>query len=219
MKTNSEIYQLYLVTDRELMSTKTLEEAVEKAIDGGCTMVQLREKNLSSRDFYNTAKALKEFLQTRGVPLIINDRVDIALAVDADGVHIGQSDLPLHEARKILGNERIIGVTAPTLPLAAQTVEQAVLAEKRGADYLGVGAVFGTTTKKDAKKNTIEILSEIAHTVKIPVVAIGGINADNVGILTGSGISGVAVVSGIISQKNITEASHKIFNILKAKVL
>ena len=201
MKTNSEIYQLYLVTDRELMSTKTLEEAVEKAIDGGCTMVQLREKNLSSRDFYNTAKALKEFLQTRGV-----------LAVDADGVHIGQSDLPLHEARKILGNERIIGVTAPTLPLAIE-------AEKNGADYLGVGAVFGTTTKKDAKKNTIEILSEIAHTVKIPVVAIGGINADNVGILTGSGISGVAVVSGIISQKNITEASHKIFNILKAKVL
>ena len=173
MKTNSEIYQLYLVTDRELMSTKTLEEAVEKAIDGGCTMVQLREKNLSSRDFYNTAKALKEFLQTRGVPLIINDRVDIALAVDADGVHIGQSDLPLHEARKILGNERIIGVTAPTLPLALE-------AENNGADYLGVGAVFGTTTKKDAKKNTIEILSEIAHTVKIPVVAIGGINADSV---------------------------------------
>lgn len=120
MKTNSEIYQLYLVTDRELMSTKTLEEAVEKAIDGGCTMVQLREKNLSSRDFYNTAKTLKTFLQTRGVPLIINDRVDIALAVDADGVHIGQSDLPLHEARKILGNERIIGVTAPTLPLALE---------------------------------------------------------------------------------------------------
>lgn len=212
MKTNSEIYQLYLVTDRELMSTKTLEEAVEKAIDGGCTMVQLREKNLSSRDFYNTAKTLKTFLQTRGVPLIINDRVDIALAVDADGVHIGQSDLPLHEARKILGNEIIIGVTAPTLPLALE-------AEKNGADYLGVGAVFGTTTKKDAKKNTIEVLSEIAHTVKIPVVAIGGINADNVAKLAGSGISGVAVVSGIISQKNITEASHKIFNILKTKVL
>ena len=212
MKTNSEIYQLYLVTDRELMSTKTLEEAVEKAIDGGCTMVQLREKNLSSRDFYNTAKALKEFLQTRGVPLIINDRVDIALAVGADGVHIGQSDLPLHEARKILGNERIIGVTAPTLPLALE-------AEKNCADYLGVGAVFGTTTKKDATKNTIEVLSEIAHTVKIPVVAIGGINADNVAKLAGSGISGVAVVSGIIAQKNITEASRKIFDILKTKVL
>lgn len=212
MKTNSEIYQLYLVTDRELMSTKTLEEAVEKAIDGGCTMVQLREKNLSSRDFYNTAKALKEFLQTRGVPLIINDRVDIALAVGADGVHIGQSDLPLHEARKILGNERIIGVTAPTLPLALE-------AEKNGADYLGVGAVFGTTTKKDATKNTIEVLSEIAHTVKIPVVAIGGINANNVAKLAGSGISGVAVVSGIIAQKNITEASRKIFDILKTKVL
>lgn len=127
MKTNSEIYQLYLVTDRELMSTKTLEEAVEKAIDGGCTMVQLREKNLSSRDFYNTAKALKTFLQTRGVPLIINDRVDIALAVDADGVHIGQSDLPLHEARKILGNERIIGVTAPTLPLALEAEKMVLI--------------------------------------------------------------------------------------------
>lgn len=127
MKTNSEIYQLYLVTDRELMSTKTLEEAVEKAIDSGCTMVQLREKNLSSRDFYNTAKTLKTFLQTRGVPLIINDRVDIALAVDADGVHIGQSDLPLHEARKILGNERIIGVTAPTLPLALEAEKMVLI--------------------------------------------------------------------------------------------
>lgn len=212
MKFDSKIYQLYLITNRELMSTKTLEEAVEQAIDGGCTMIQLREKNLSSRDFYIAAKKLKEFLQTRNIPLIINDRVDIALAVDADGVHLGQSDLPLQEARKILGKDKIIGVTAPTLPLAIE-------AEKNGADYLGVGAVFGTTTKKDAKKNTIEVLSEIAHTVKIPVVAIGGINFENVTKLSGSGISGAAVVSGIIAQKNITEASRKILNILQTEVL
>lgn len=212
MKFDSKIYQLYLVTDRELMSTKTLEEAVEQAIDGGCTMIQLREKNLSSYDFYNTAKKLKEFLRTRAVPLIINDRVDIALAVNADGVHLGQNDLPLQEARKILGNDRIIGVTAQTLPLALE-------AEKNGADYLGVGAIFGTTTKKDAKKNTIEVLSEISHTVKIPVVAIGGINSENIAKLAGSGISGVAVVSGIIAQKNIAEASRKIFNILQTEVL
>lgn len=212
MKFDSKIYQLYLVTDRELMSTKILEEAVEQAIDGGCTMIQLREKNLSSRDFYITAKKLKEFLRTRTIPLIINDRADIALAVGADGVHLGQSDLPLNEARKILGKDRIIGVTAPTLPLALE-------AEKNGADYLGVGAVFGTTTKKDAKKNTIEVLSEIAHTVKIPVVAIGGINAGNVAKLSGSGISGAAVVSGIIAQKNIAEASRKILNILQTEVL
>lgn len=209
---DSKIYQLYLVTDRELMLAKSLEEAVEQAVDGGCTMIQLREKTLSSKDFYDTAKKLKEFLSARGVPLIINDRVDIALAVGADGVHIGQNDLPLAEARKILGKNRIIGVTAPTLPLALD-------AEKNSADYLGVGAVFGTTTKKDAKKNSIEVLSEIAHTVKIPVVAIGGINANNVGRLADSGISGVAVVSGIIAQKNITEASHKILNILKTEVL
>lgn len=211
-KFDSKIYQLYLVTDRELMSTASLEEAVEQAVDGGCTMIQLREKNLSSKEFYNIAKGLKEFLNPRGIPLIINDRVDIALAVSADGVHIGQSDLPLCESRKILGRDRIIGVTAPTLPLALD-------AEKNGADYLGVGAVFGTTTKKDAKKNTIEVLSEIAHTVKIPVVAIGGINSDNVGKLSGSGISGAAVVSGIIAQKNIAEASRKILNILKAECL
>lgn len=211
-KFDSKIYRLYLVTDRELMSTATLEEAVEQAVDGGCTMIQLREKNLSSREFYNIAKGLKESLNPRGIPLIINDRVDIALAVGADGVHIGQSDLPLYEARKILGNDRIIGVTAPTLPLALD-------AEKNGADYLGVGAVFGTTTKKDAKKNTIEVLSEIAHTVKIPVVAIGGINSDNVGKLAGSGISGAAIVSGIIAQKNIAETSRKILNILKTECL
>ena len=200
MKTNSEIYQLYLVTDRELMSTKTLEEAVEKAIDGGCTMVQLREKNLSSRDFYNTAKALKEFLQTRGVPLIINDRVDIALAVDADGVHIGQSDLPLHEARKILGNERIIGVTAPTLPLAIE-------AEKNGADYLGVGAVFPTNSKDDATDVSYETLKAICQAVSIPVIAIGGITKDNVEELSGSGICGIAVISAIYGQKNIKDAT------------
>lgn len=212
IKIDSEIYQLYLVTDRELMTTKSLEEAVEKAVDGGCTAVQLREKTLSSREFFETALRIKAFLKKRNVPLIINDRVDIALAAGADGVHIGQSDLPLLQARRLLGDKRIIGVTAPTLPLALE-------AESGGADYIGVGAVFGTTTKKDAKKNTIEVLSEIAHTVKIPVVAIGGINSTNISSLAGSGISGAAVVSGIIAKDDITAASRELLNILQSEVL
>ena len=203
---------LYAVTDRYWLGERTLHDVVKESLDGGVTFVQLREKHLDQAHFLEEAKDLKMLCKAYNVPFVINDNVDIALEMDADGVHVGQSDMEAGDVRAKLGPDKIIGVSA-------QTVEQAVLAEKRGADYLGVGAVFGTTTKKDAKKNTIEILSEIAHTVKIPVVAIGGINADNVGILTGSGISGVAVVSGIISQKNITEASHKIFNILKAKVL
>lgn len=212
MKIDTKIYQLYLVTDRNLMSTKKLDEAVERAIAGGCTAIQLREKTISTREFFETAVRLKELLKLYNVPLIINDRVDIALAVDADGVHLGQKDLPISIARKILGEEKIIGVTAPTLPLALE-------AEKSGADYLGVGAVFGTTTKKDAPKNTIKALSEIAHRVSIPVVAIGGININNIRELAGSGISGVAVVSGIISKNDITLASRELLDILKSEVL
>ncbi len=212
IKFDSKIFSLYLVTDRSLMSAKTLEEAVERAVDGGCTIVQLREKELNSREFFNTAVSLKKLLERRGVPLIINDRVDIALAANADGVHLGQNDLPLAQARRLLGRERIIGVTAPTLSLAIE-------AESGGADYIGVGAIFGTTTKSNAKKNSIENLGEIAHTVKIPVIAIGGINSTNISLLAGSGISGAAVVSGIIAKDNITDASKELLDILRSEVL
>ncbi len=212
MKFDSKMLSLYLVTDRRLMTAKTLEEAVERAVDGGCTAVQLREKELSSREFFYTAVSIKKLLEKRGVPLIINDRVDIALAADADGVHIGQSDLPLVQARRLLGKEKIIGVTAPTLPLAIE-------AESGGADYIGVGAVFGTATKVDAVENTIENLREITRRVKIPVVAIGGINSTNISLLAGSGISGAAVVSGIIAKNDITAASKELLNILKSEVL
>ena len=155
MKKENLDYTLYLCTDRELMSTDTLEEAVEEAILGGVTMVQLREKNCSSKEFYETALRIKKITDTYGLPLLINDRVDIALAVDADGVHVGQSDLPVSVARKILGKDKIIGVSA-------RNVAQAQEAEQNGADYLGVGAMYATGTKKDAKVTSREELLKIA---------------------------------------------------------
>lgn len=206
------ICRLYLVTDSSLMSTPTLEEAVMQAINGGCTMIQLREKVLSSREFYFKALSIKKITDRFNVPLIINDRVDIALACDADGVHLGQSDMPLSVARKIMGEDKIIGVTAPLPELALQ-------AEKDGADYIGVGAIFGTTTKADAKKNSVETLKSITSLVNIPVVAIGGINHSNVFKLKDSGISGVAVVSSIIACDDIKGASENMLKLLNGGII
>lgn len=193
-------YTLYLCTDRDLMSTETIEEAVEQAILGGCTVIQLREKECSSKDFYQTACSVKKITEKYGVPLIINDRVDIALAVDADGVHVGQSDLPADIVRKLLGNDKIVGVSA-------RTVEEAEQAQRDGADYIGVGAMYATHTKKDARPVTIEQLAHIREQVSIPIVAIGGINKDRVKDLKGIGINGVAVVSAVIAQKDIKVAA------------
>jgi len=162
-------YSLYLVTDRGLMTTPTLEEAVEQAIDGGCTLVQLREKNASSREFYRSAVSVKKVTDRRGVPLIINDRLDIALASGAAGVHLGQSDLPAAAARRVLGPDKIVGVSA-------STPAQAEAAQAAGADYLGVGAMFPTGTKTDADIISMEELKKIRAAVSIPIVAIGGIN-------------------------------------------
>ena len=158
-------YSVYLVTDRDLMSTETLEEAVEQAIKGGCTLIQLREKNCSSLDFYNTAVNVKKITDKYNIPLLINDRLDIAQAVDAAGVHIGQSDLPLTIVRNILGNDKIIGVSAGNL-------EEALIAEKNGADYIGVGAVYATGSKKDATAVTMEEVKKIRNNVKIPMVVL-----------------------------------------------
>ena len=195
-------YTLYLVTDRNLMSCDTIEQSVEQAIAGGASIVQLREKDCSSREFYELALRVKKITQPKGVPLIINDRIDICLAADADGVHLGQSDIPCRTAREILGNDKIIGVSA-ALP------EEAVQAQNDGADYLGVGAVFTTSTKSDTRAVSPDIIKKIRSAVTIPFVVIGGINSDNIKQLYGLGINGAAVVSAIVAQNDITAAARE----------
>ncbi len=195
-------YTLYLVTDRELMSCPTVEESVERAIAGGASVVQLREKNCTSREFYELALRVKKITAVLGVPLIINDRIDICLAADADGVHLGQKDMPCFAARKILGRDKIIGVSA-ALP------EEARRAELDGADYLGVGAVFATSTKSDTRPVTPELIRQIRAAVNIPFVAIGGINKNNISQLYGLGINGAAVVSAVVAQNDIEAAARE----------
>ena len=199
MKINKEQLQVYAVTDRKSVNKKryaTLIDAVEAAIKGGATIVQLREKELSEDAFLAEAKEIKKLTQRYGVPLIINDNVALAKACQADGVHLGQGDMQVEEARAILGDAAIIGVSA-------HNVEEALLAEKQGADYLGSGSAFVTTTKQDVTALPLKTLREICRAVQIPVVAIGGITAENVLQLKGRGIAGVAVVSGIFACEDI----------------
>ena len=205
MKFKKEYLTLYAVTNRVHAVGATLYEQVKEALDGGVTCVQLREKYMAEDELVREAIRLKELCSRYGVPLIINDNVDVAKAVNAYGVHIGQNDMPAHEARKILGKNKIIGVTA-------KAVEQAQKAEKDGADYLGSGAIFGTTTKGDAKKMDMQTLKSITSSVNIPVVAIGGIDGDNVLQLNGTGIVGAAVVSGIFAQDDIETATKDLYN-------
>ena len=196
-------YTLYLVTDQSLMSTSKLFSAVEQAILGGCTMVQLREKSSTSLDFYHIAKEIKCLTDSYGVPLIINDRIDIALAIEAQGVHIGQSDIPASVARKIIGNYMLLGVSAAT-------VTEAEKAQDDGADYLGIGAMFPTDTKTDAFYVTFSELEKIRQAVNLPLVAIGGINKSNAATLKKAEVDGLAVVSAIISQPDIRKAAEEI---------
>lgn len=207
MKTNID-YKLYLVTDRDLLKNTDLYTAVEEAIKGGVTLVQLREKDITTLDFYNTALNIKKVTDKYDIPLIINDRMDIALAVNASGVHIGQKDMPCTIARKILGNDKILGVSATTL-------SQAIKAEKEGADYIGVGAIFNTSTKQDAKPVSIDTLKEIKETLSIPVVAIGGITSKNIHLLDSSNIDGIAVISDILGKKDIRLASEDLNSLIK----
>lgn len=201
-------YSLYLVTDRDIMSTSTIEEAVEQAIKGGVTLVQLREKRASSLEFYETALRVKQITDSYNVPLIINDRVDIALAADAAGVHVGQRDLPASRVREIIGPDKILGVSASCF-------EEAVQAEKDGADYLGVGAMFPTGTKTDADITTMDELRRIRGAVSIPIVVIGGINKNTLPLFAGTGIDGIAVVSAIISAADVQEAARELKTLLQ----
>ncbi len=208
MNVEREKMLVYAVTDRTWLNGQTLEEQVEKAIKGGATFLQLREKKLCYDDFLKQAIALKKITDKYNIPFVINDNVDIAIAVDADGVHVGQKDMEAGKVRQKLGQNKIIGVSV-------QTVEQAILAQKQGADYLGVGAVFSTSTKLDASEVSFETLQKICNAVSIPVVAIGGISQSNILQLKGSGIDGVAVVSAIFAQKDITQATKELVALSK----
>ncbi len=201
---DKKILRLYAVTDRSWLNGRALEDDIEKAIKGGVTLVQLREKNIATDDIIKSAIRTKSVCKKHGIPLIINDNVDAVICSNADGVHLGQSDMSISEARKILGKNKIIGATA-------KTVEQAQKAELEGADYLGSGAIFGTATKDDAKKMDIETLKSITQSVKIPIVAIGGITGENILELRGTGISGAAVVSGIFAQNDIEKAAEDLY--------
>lgn len=203
-------YSLYLVTDRRFMGKQTLAEAVEQAILGGCTMVQLREKELSSLDFYWQAIKIKQITDSYHIPLIINDRVDIAMAVQADGVHIGQHDIPAAAVRKMIGKDMLLGVSV-------STVEQAIKAQQDDADYLGVGAMFPTGTKTDADFVSMEKLKEIRTAVSLPIVVIGGINKDNTRCFKTAGIDGLAVVSAILAKPNIKVAAEELKAIFSGK--
>ena len=202
---------LYAVTDRHWLNGRSLRQVVEESLDGGVTMVQLREKQLEEGTFLEEAKELQALCRQRRIPFLVNDNVDIALAMNADGVHVGQSDMEALDVRKKLGPDKIIGVSA-------QTVEQALLAQAHGADYLGVGAVFPTGSKDDALEVPFETLKAICQAVRIPVVAIGGISKANVEQLRGSGICGVAVISAIYGADDIEGAARELKEAVRATV-
>ena len=198
---NREALKLYLVTNRYQDSLESFLEKVETACRSGVTIIQLREKNLTTNQYYQLAKQVKEITDAYQVPLIIDDRLDVCLAVDATGLHIGDDELPISVARKVLGPEKILGVTA-------KTVKRALEAEEAGADYLGTGAIFPTTTKENAPITLISTLKTICQRVAIPVVAIGGLTSENIDQLIGTGIAGVAVVRDLMQAEDIEAKAH-----------
>lgn len=193
--------ELYAITDRTWLDGKPLAEAVEEALKGGATILQLREKTLSQAEFLNEAIRLKPLCQAYHVPLIINDSVDIAIKANADGVHVGQSDMQAGQVREKLGPDKILGVSC-------KTVEQAIEAQAQGANYIGVGAMFPTQTKTDTEQVTVETLKAICQAVTIPVVAIGGINTNNMATLKDTGIAGIVAISAIFKESNIQQATQ-----------
>lgn len=200
MKFDRKSLLMYAITDRRWLNGKTLEQAVEEALQGGATFIQLREKDLDGARLEEEARSIQKLCQKYHVPFILDDNVALAKKINADGVHVGQSDMDAGQVREILGADKIIGVSAGT-------VEEALKAEKEGADYLGTGAVFPTGSKNDADPVSYETLKAITHAVSIPVIAIGGITAENVIELKGTGIAGVAVISAIFAQKDIPSAT------------
>ena len=211
MKCNAEMMRLCAVTDRAWTGRQTLMEQVEAAIRGGATCIQLREKELLEDEFLAEAMEMKKLCARYSVPFIVNDNVEIALKCGADGIHVGQKDMEAGNVRALVGDDMLIGVSA-------QTVEQALAAEAAGADYLGVGAVFGTTTKLDANSVCHETVRKICAAVSIPVVAIGGINRTNLMELSGSGVDGVALVSAVFAAENI-ESECRVLRALSEKMV
>lgn len=197
--------QLYAITDRHWLNGRTLYSVVKESLEGGVTFLQLREKELDEEHFLEEARELQKLCREYQVPFVVNDNVDIAVAINADGVHVGQSDTEAGDVRAKLGPDKIIGVTA-------KTVKQAVLAQERGADYLGVGAVFHTDSKADAREISFDTLRDICKAVSIPVIAIGGITEENVKELAGTGICGVAVISAIYARNDIKKAAENLKN-------
>lgn len=202
---------LYLVTDKRNKTDGEFLEIIEEAIKGGTTVVQIREKEGETLDFYNLALKVKEITSKYNVPLIVNDRIDVALAIKSEGVHIGQTDMPADVARSLIGDEMILGVSA-------STVEEARKAEKDGADYIGTGAVFPTATKDDAPSITKDDLKEVTSSINIPTVAIGGITLENASELADTGIAGISVVSAIMNSKDPKIASENLLKIYNEKI-
>ena len=202
---------LYAVTDRSwLKENETLLDVVKEVVKNGATFLQIREKDLNGADFEAEAKTLQDICREHQVPYVVNDNVEIAMKIHADGVHVGQSEIKGRDIRAMIGSDKILGISAGT-------VEEAVAAEQAGADYIGVGAIFGTSTKKNARNITMDRLNEIVEAVEIPVVAIGGINATNISELAGSKVDGVAVVSAIFAAEHPGEATKEL--LLKAKAV
>lgn len=207
MKLNKEDLLLYAVTDRKWVGEKTLLQQVEESIKGGVTFVQIREKELDDSLFLDEAIKMKALCERYQVPFVVNDNVEIAIKSNANGVHVGQDDMEASNVRELIGKDKILGVSV-------QTLEQAIEAEKKGADYLGVGAVFPTNSKDDAAEVSLETLKIICQNVNIPVVAIGGINLNNINQLKNTGIAGVALISAIFANKDIESATKELKSIL-----
>lgn len=208
MKLDKKSMLLYVITDRSWIGERSLEEQVEETLKGGATFIQLREKNLVFEEFLNQAKKIKLLTDKYNIPFVINDNVEIAIKSDADGIHIGQEDMNARDVRVLIGKDKILGVSA-------NTVEAAKLAEKHGADYIGVGAVFNTSTKEDAKVVCMDILKDICNSVTIPVVAIGGINETTIMNLKGSGIHGICAISAVFAKQDVYEATKNLYRLAK----
>lgn len=206
MKLDKKSMLLYVITDRSWTLENSFEDQIEEALKGGATFLQLREKHLSFDEFLNQANKIKQITDKYNIPFIINDNVEVAIKSDADGIHIGQGDMSAKKVRALIGNNKILGVSA-------NTVEAAKRAEEDGADYIGVGAVFKTSTKQDANVISIDTIKDICKSVSIPVVAIGGINEKTVLNLKGSGVDGICCISAIFAKENICEATKNLYNL------